>query len=94
MAVLAGDAALLSRVDLRFRMRSRLVNSVGLFVVVSVGVASLCTLGTDGCCTRMDRVIRLLSMSLLLVGPVVGLLVVGPLFASACTLGTRCVLGV
>ena len=98
--VLVGVAALRRRVARRFRMRSRLVNSVGMVVGLSVGVASLCILGTGGCCASMERVIRWLSM-LLLVGPVVGLLVVGPSVAVACTLGTvactlgtRCVLGV
>ena len=93
VGVLVGVAALRRRVDRRFRIRSRLANSVGIFVGVSVGVVCLCTLGTDGCRASMERVMRLFSI-LSFVGPVVGLLVVGPSFAGACTLGTRCVLGV
>ena len=63
--VLLGVAALRSRATLRFRMRSRLADSVGMFV----GVTGLCTLGTDGCAI-MERVILLLS--LLLVAGTVG----------------------
>ena len=63
--VLLGVAALRSRTTLRFRMHSRLADSVGMFV----GVTGLCTLGTDGCAI-MERVILLLS--LLLVAGTVG----------------------
>ena len=63
--VLLGVAALRSRTTLRFRMRSHLADSVGMFV----GVTGLCTLGTDGCAI-MERVILLLS--LLLVAGTVG----------------------
>lgn len=52
--VLLGVAALRSRATLRFRMRSRLADSVGMFI----GVTSLRTLGTDGCAI-MERVILL-----------------------------------
>ena len=90
--VLVGVAAVRRREARRFRMRSRLANSVGMVVGVFVGVAPVCTLGTDGCCVRMDRVIRLLLL-LVVVSSFVGLLVVCPLFAGTCTLGTRCVLG-
>ena len=76
--VLFGVAALRSLTTRRFRMRSRLADSVGMFV----GVTGLCTLGTDGCAI-MERVILLLS--LLLVAGTVG---------GTCTLGTRDMLGV
>jgi hypothetical protein len=72
--VLVGVAALRSRTTRRFRMRSRLADSVGMFV----GVTIVCTLGADGC-VSMERVILLLSM----------LLVAGT-FGGTCTLGTRC----
>jgi hypothetical protein len=55
--VLVGVAALHSRATLRFRMRSRLADSV----IVLVGIMLLSTLGTDGC-VSMERVIRLLSL--------------------------------
>ena len=69
--MLVGVVALRSRATRRFQMRSRLADSVGMFV----GATGLCTLGTDGC-VSMERVILLLS---LLVG-------VGA-FGSTCTLG-------
>ena len=53
--VLVGVAALRSRDACRFLMRSRLAESVGMLV----GVTLLCTLGTDGCAS-MERVIFLL----------------------------------
>ena len=53
--VLVGVAALRSRDACRFLMRSRLAESVGMLV----GVTLLCTLGTDGCAS-MERVILLL----------------------------------
>ena len=77
--VLLGVAALRSRSTLRFRMRSRLADSVGMFV----GVTGLCTLGTDGCAS-VERVILPLSSLLLIVGT----------FGGTCTLGTRDMLGV
>jgi hypothetical protein len=76
--VLFGVAALRSRMTRRFRMRSRLADSVGMFV----GVVGLCTLGTDGCAS-MECVILLLS-----------LLLVAGTFGGTCTLGTRDMLGV
>ena len=76
--VLLGVAALRSRATLRFRMHSRLADLVGMFV----GVTGLCTLGTDGC-TSMERVILLLSIS-----------VVAGTFGGTCTLGTCDMLGV
>lgn len=77
--VLFGVAALRSRTTRRFRMRSRLAESVGLFV----GVTGVCTLGTDGCAS-MDRVILLLS----------GVLLAGTFGGAGGTLGTRDMLGV
>ena len=71
--VLGGGVALRSRETRRFRMRSRLADSVGMFV----GATGLCTLGTDGC-VSMERVILLLS-----------LLMGAGAFGSTCTLGTR-----
>jgi len=76
--VLLGVVALRSRTTRRFRMRSRLAESVGMFV----GVTGLCNLGTDGC-VSMERVILLLSIS-----------VVAGTFGGTCTLGARDVLGV
>jgi hypothetical protein len=55
--VLVGVAALQSRATLRFRMCSRLADSV----IVLVGVMLLSTLGTNGC-PSMERVIRLVSL--------------------------------
>jgi hypothetical protein len=72
-------AALRSRAARRFLMRSHLAESVGMMV----GVTLLCILGTDGCCASMERVILLLS----------SVWVAGTL-GSACTLGTRGMLGV
>ena len=76
--VLVGVAALLSRATRRFRMRSRLADSVGMYV----GVTGLCTLGTDGCAS-IERVRLLLS-----------LLFVAGTSGGTCTLGTRDMLGV
>ncbi len=76
--VLFGVAALRSLTTRCFRMRSRLAESVGMFV----GVTGLCTLGTDGY-TSMESVILLLSIS-----------VVAGIFGGTCTLGTRDMLGV
>jgi hypothetical protein len=82
--VLFGVAALRSRTTCRFRMRSRLADSVGMFV----GVTGLCTLGTDGCAS-MERVI-LLSL-LLVVGAFGGTCTLGTRdMLGVCTLGTRC----
>ena len=67
--VLFGVAALRSLTTRHFRMHSRLAESV-----VFVGVAGLCTLGTDGC-TSMEHVNLLLSI----------LVVVGT-FGGTCTL--------
>ncbi len=55
--VLVGVAVLRSRTTHRFRMRSRLADSV----IVLFGVMLLSTLGTDGCAS-MERVIRLFSL--------------------------------
>jgi hypothetical protein len=55
--VLVGVVALRSHTTRRFRMRSRLADSV----IVLVGMMLLSTLGTDGCAS-MERVIRLLSL--------------------------------
>ena len=76
--VLAGVAALPSRAACRFLLHSCLAESVGMMV----GVTLLCTLGTDGCAS-MEHVILLLS----------SVWVAGTL-GSACTLGTRGMLGV
>ena len=76
--VLVGVAALRSRAAHRFLMRSCLAESVGMMV----GITLLCTLGTDGCAS-MECVILLLS----------SVWVAGTL-GSACTLGTRVMLGI
>ena len=76
--VLVGVAALRSFAARRFLMRSRLAELVGMMV----GVTLLCTLGTDGC-GSMEHVILLLLL----------VFVAGTL-GSACTLGTRGMLGV
>jgi len=76
--VLFGVAALRSLTTRRFQMRSRLAELLGMFV----GVTGLCTLGTDGCAS-MERVILLLSIS-----------VVAGTFGGTCTLGARDMLGV
>ena len=55
--MLVGVVALRSRTTRRFRMRSRLADSV----IVLVGVMLLSTLGTDGCAS-MEHVIHLLSL--------------------------------
>ena len=87
--MLFGVAALHSRVTRRFRMRSRLADSVGMIV----GVTGLCTLGTDGC-TSMECVILLLSL-LLVVGTFGGSCTLGARdMLGVCTLGTRCILWV
>jgi hypothetical protein len=87
--VLFGVAALRSRATRRFRMRSRLADSAGMFV----GVTVLCTLGTDGC-VSMERVILLLSL-LLVAGPLGSTCTLGTRgMLGVCTLGTRCMLGV
>ncbi len=76
--VIFGVAALRSHAARRFLMCSRLAESVGMMV----GVTLLCTLGTDGC-KSMERVILLL----------LSVWVAGTL-GRACTLGTRGMLGV
>ncbi len=87
--VVVGVAALHSRDTRCFPMRSRLADSVGLLV----GVTMLCTLGTD-CCTSMERVTLLLS-SVLVAGTFGGTCTLGTCdMLGVCTLGTRCVLGV
>ncbi len=77
--------ALRSRATRRFRMRSCLADSAGMFV----GVTGLCTLGADGCAS-MERVILLLSL-LLVAGTFVGTCTLGTRdMLGVCTLGTRC----
>ena len=76
--VLFGVVALRILTTRRFRMRSRLAESVGMFV----GVTGLCTLGTDGCVSK-EHVILLLSIVL-----------AACTFGGTCTLGTRDMLGV
>ena len=76
--VLVGVAVLRSRAACRFLMRSRLAESVGMLV----GVTLLSTLGTDGCAS-MEHVI-LLSSSVWVASTLGGV----------CTLGTHCMLGV
>ena len=76
--VLFGVAALRSLTTCRFRMRSRLAESVGMFV----GITGLCNLGSDAC-ESMERVILLLSIS-----------VVAGSFGGTCILGTCDMLGV
>ncbi len=71
--MLGSGVLLRSREMRRFRMRSRLAESVGMFV----GATGLCTLGADGCIS-MERVILLLSL----------LMGVGA-FGGTCTLRTR-----
>jgi hypothetical protein len=74
-----------NRATLRFQMRSRLADAVGMFV----GITGLCTLGTDGCAI-MEHVILLLSL-LLVVGTVGGTCTLGSRdMLGVCTLGTRC----
>ena len=83
--MLVGVVALRSRATRRFRMRSRLADSVGMFV----GITGLCTLGTDGC-AGMDRVISLLSL-LLVAGTFRGTCTLRNCdMLGVCTLGTRC----
>ena len=87
--VLVGVAALRSRTTGRFRMRSRLADSV----IVLVGILLLSTLGTDGCAS-MERVIRLLSL-VLVAGTLGGVGTLGTCgMLGVCTLGTHCRLGV
>ncbi len=76
--VLFGVGALRSCAARRFLMRSRLAESFGMMV----GLTLLCTLGTD-VCARMERVILLL----------LSVWVAGTL-GIACTLGTRVMVGV
>ena len=86
--VLVGVAALRSRTTRRFRMRSRLADSV----IVLVGVLLLSTLGTDGCAS-MEHVIRLLSL-VLVAGTLGGVGTLGTCgMLGLCTLGTHCRLG-
>ncbi len=85
--VLLGVAALRSRTTFRFRMRSRLADSLGMFV----GVTGLCTLGTDGC-VIMERVILLLFL-LLVAGTFGGTFTLGARdMLGVCTLGACCML--
>ena len=85
--VSVGVAALRSRTTRRFRMRSRLADSVGMFV----GITVLCILGTEGC-VSMERVILLLSL-LLVAGTFGGTCTLGTCdMLGVCTLGTRCML--
>ena len=87
--VLVGKVALRSRVARRFRMRSRLAESV----VVLVGVMLLSTLGNDGCAS-MEHVILLLS-SVWVAGTLGGVCTLGTRgMLGVCTLGTLCMLGV
>ena len=86
--VLVGVPALRSRVARRFLMRSRLADSVGMLV----GVTVLRTLGTD-CCAIIECVILLL-LSMLGAGPFGGTCILGTrAMLGVCTLGTRCMLG-
>jgi hypothetical protein len=83
-------AALRSRMTRRFRIRSRLADSVGMFV----GITGLCTLGTDGFAV-MERVSLLLTSLLLVAGAFGGTGTLGTRgMLGVCTLGTRCVVGV
>ncbi len=87
--VLFGVVALRSRTTCHFRMCSHLAESVGMFV----GVTGLCTLGTDGC-VSMERVILLISISLV-VCTFGGTCILGTRdMLGVCTLGTRCILWV
>jgi len=87
--VLFGVAALRSHTTRRFRMHSRLAESVGMFV----GITCLCTLGTDGC-VSMECVILLLSISLV-AGTFGGTCTLETHdMLGVCTLGTRCILWV
>jgi hypothetical protein len=83
-------AALRSRAAHRFLMRSHLAEPVGMMVDVTL----LCTLGTDGCCASMERVILLLS-SVWVAGTLGSACTLGTRdMLGVCTLGTRCMLGV
>ena len=87
--VLVGVTALRSRAARRFLMHSRLAESVGMMV----GVTLLCTFGTDGCAS-MEHVILLLS-SVWVVGTLGGVCNLGTCgMLGVCTLGTCCLLGV
>ncbi len=87
--VLVGVVALRSSAARCFLMRSRLVESVGMLV----GVTLLSTLGTDGCAS-MKRVILLLS-SVWVAGTLGGVCTLGTCgMLGVCTLGTRCMFGV
>jgi len=87
--VLVGVAALRIHTTRRFRMRSRLADSV----IVLVGILLLSTLGTDGCAS-MEHVIRLLLL-VLVAGTLGGVCTLGTRgMVGVCTLGTRCRLGV
>ena len=90
--VLGGVAVFRSRDACRFRMHSRLAESVGMLLVV---VSLLCTLGTDGC-VSMERVILLVS-SVWVAGKLGGNCTLRTRgMSGVCTLGThtRCMLGV
>jgi hypothetical protein len=87
--VLVGVALLRSHAARRFLMHSRLAESVGMLV----GVTLLSTLGTDGR-TSMEHVILLLS-SVWIAGTLVGVCTLGTCgMLGVCTLGTCCLLGV
>jgi len=87
--VLFGVAALRSLTTRRFRMRSCLADSVGMFV----GITSLCTLGTDGC-VSIEHVILLLSI-VLVAGTFGGTCTLETCdMLGVCTLGTCCILWV
>jgi hypothetical protein len=89
--VLGGVAALRSHDACRFRMRSRLAESVGMLLVVGT---LLCTLGTNGCAS-MERVILLVS-SVWVAGTLGGnCRTLGTRgMSGVCTIGTHCMLGV
>ena len=87
--VLVSVAALRSHAAHRFLMRSRLAESAGMMV----GVTLLCTLGTDGC-VSMEHVIILLS-SVWVAGTLGSACTLGTCgMLGVCTLGTCCMLGV
>jgi hypothetical protein len=87
--VLVGVVALRSHAPPRFLMHSRLAESVGMLV----GVTLLSTLGTDGRAS-MECVILLLS-SVWVAGTLGGICTLGTCgMLGVCTLGTHCMLGV
>ena len=87
--MLFGVVALRILTTCRFRMRSRLAESVGMFV----GITGLCTLRIDGCAS-IERVILLLSI-VLVVGTFGGICTLGTRdMLGVCTLGSRCILWV